>query len=293
MATTHYVRVHIESAGTPVNNGILPISPTGHMWYETYQKDENGNIITDSQQNAGYTLDGIVNNDKENYLGDPAYSSKEILLTQEQFNKLQDFGNPDKTLAAEYGFGNDDYWVHSNSCIDYTWKALELAGLNPSGTEGALWPSANASLLGAYLFGDFAYNADNHSTIPSDINGLFNSAQDWTPPRIDPLVFDIDGDGIETIQIDINSPILFDHDGDGVKTATGWVKSDDALLVLDRNANGTIDNGSELFGDQTLVNGVKATDGFAALSADNNILVSFIKPISNNSLYRANLKKMA
>ncbi|MFA5455500.1 MAG: calcium-binding protein [Sulfurimonas sp.] len=274
MATTYYLRVHIESAGTEyTGGGLIPKSLAGHMWYEIYQKDSNGNIISGDgkQLNAGYTSDGVVNNDGTNYAGDPAYSSKEILLTQEQFDTLYNFGSPvESNLSAQHGFGNDDYWVHSNSCIDYTWKALELAGLNPSGTEGALWPSANASLLGAYLFGDFAYNADNHSTIPSDMNGLFNSAQDWTPPRIDPLVFDIDGDGIETIQIDINSPILFDHDGDGVKTATGWVKSDDALLVLDRNANGTIDNGSELFGDQTLVNGVKATDGFAALSAEDS-----------------------
>jgi len=36
-------------------------------------------------------------------------------------------------------------------------------------------------------------------------------------------------------------------------------------LVLDRNGNGVIDNGSELFGDSTTVNGVKATDGFSAL----------------------------
>jgi len=171
MATTYYLRVHIESAGTPLKDGFIPKSLAGHMWYETYQKDENGTVS--NQRSSGYTSDGIVDNDKENYLGDPAYSSKEVALSQEQFNKLQDFGNPDKTLAAEYGFGNNDYWLHSNSCIDYTWKALELGGLNPSGTEGALWPSANASLLGAYLFGDFAYNADNHSTIPSDINGLF------------------------------------------------------------------------------------------------------------------------
>jgi len=45
-------------------------------------------------------------------------------------------------------------------------------------------------------------------------------------------------------------------------------------LVLDRNGNGIIDNGSELFGDGTMVNGVKATDGFSALRFRHPELVS-------------------
>lgn len=61
-------------------------------------------------------------------------------------------------------------------------------------------------------------------------------------------------------------PLVIDLDNDGIKTGTGWVKGDDGFLVLDRNGNGTIDNGGELFGvDTTLANGQKATDGIAAL----------------------------
>ncbi len=64
----------------------------------------------------------------------------------------------------------------------------------------------------------------------------------------------------------LKKPIYFDHNADGIKTATGWVKSDDAFLVLDKNANGIIDNGRELFGDATLKsNGQLAADGFNAL----------------------------
>lgn len=75
-----------------------------------------------------------------------------------------------------------------------------------------------------------------------------------TPPRRDPLAIDLDGDGIETVGIPATgNPILFDHDADGVKTGTGWLKSDDAWLVLDRNGNGTIDSGRELFGVDTVI----------------------------------------
>jgi hypothetical protein len=75
-----------------------------------------------------------------------------------------------------------------------------------------------------------------------------------TPPRIDPLAIDLDGDGIETVGIPASgAPILFDHDADGVKTGTGWLKGDDAWLVLDRDGNGTIDSGRELFGVDNVV----------------------------------------
>ena len=93
----------------------------------------------------------------------------------------------------------------------------------------------------------------------------FNRAKNWLWPR-DPIILDLDGDGLETVGLASN--IYFDHDGDGVLTKTGWVGKDDALLVWDRNGNGSIDTGAELFGDFTpLPNGTLAPNGFAALAA--------------------------
>ncbi|WP_150049248.1 MULTISPECIES: hypothetical protein [Methylomonas] len=86
-------------------------------------------------------------------------------------------------------------------------------------------------------------------------------------PRRDPLTLDLDGDGLETTGIDTANPVYFDHDADGIKTSTGWVGANDGFLVLDKNGNGTIDNGRELFGDAYLKsNGQLASDGFDALS---------------------------
>ena len=82
---------------------------------------------------------------------------------------------------------------------------------------------------------------------------------------IDPIILDLDGDGVETVSI--NDGVYFDHDGNMFAEKTGWAGADDAFLVWDRNQNGLIDDGSELFGNNyTMADGRKATHGFEALA---------------------------
>ena len=121
-----------------------------------------------------------------------------------------------------------------------------------------------AAIIGGYALSKFGEMVWDH--VNPNTGFLWTESQRWTPPRRDPLVLDLDGDGIETVGASSSNPVLFDSDADGIKTGTGWVKADDGFLVLDRNLNGTIDNGRELFGDATqLPNGSLAADGFAAL----------------------------
>lgn len=119
----------------------------------------------------------------------------------------------------------------------------------------------------------FTGNA-NASELNPIINSSFFTATRSRPAPRDPLAIDLDGDGIETVGIvQGGNPVLFDHDADGTRTGTGWLRRDDAWLVLDRNGNGTIDSGRELFGVDTLISGkpgtasaVYARNGFEALS---------------------------
>jgi hypothetical protein len=80
-----------------------------------------------------------------------------------------------------------------------------------------------------------------------------------------PLVLDLNGDGITTQSI--NNGVKFDIFGIGEKVQTGWVAGGDGLLVMDRNHDGSISGGAELFGEgTTLASGRKAANGYVALN---------------------------
>lgn len=87
------------------------------------------------------------------------------------------------------------------------------------------------------------------------------------PEKYTPVLLDLDMDGFHLSGA--TPPVSFDLNADGTPEMTAWTRAGegDAFLCMDRNGNGVIDDGSELFGSATpLLGGGAAVSGYTALA---------------------------
>ena len=119
------VTINISGRGTILADGTP--SEFGHMWYslnDGYGNTPGYGFAPDTEHQGHPLAPGDVHRDDDTNYKTRDFT-KTIEITKAQYEAMKSFGeNP-----AAYGFSTF-YNGLSNSCIDFTWKAMQLGGLN-------------------------------------------------------------------------------------------------------------------------------------------------------------------
>lgn len=258
--------------------------PTGHV-NTTLVAGDGSKITYGANLSPGVGVQIETDRTSKRIADNPsAYSFHDITLTQAQYNAVlafaqaADAGNnayavfcnncvdfADRALAAA-GFGRfaianylkdgtlTDVYAELAKyiCVDGNWM---YSGYDaPDFTDPT---AANAVFQSA-----FGYQPDWSWT--GDVMDMFDllqslmgksafdeemkwARQAWLDAGGSPIAIDLNGDGLVTTNY-TPSNVYFDVTGDGVTEKTAWLSSEDAFLVVDRNANRKIDDVNEMFG---------------------------------------------
>ena len=217
----------------------------------------------------------IPNNGADGFLGPEsttgAAASQTILVTQGTYENLSSY------VSNRAGY--TDYSLFTNSCFTFSQDVFNfiknsegyLGGPLPGSFFDLFSPAERTDAGGLVQLGVLVLN-------PMWAAGMLLLAARFGPaapyallagvaldliirPQLrqsrDPLVLDLDGDGVEVTSLN-GSSVQFDYDQDGFAERTGWVSADDGILVIDGNGNGEVDGAAELFGSPS-------QDGFEVL----------------------------
>jgi hypothetical protein len=122
MSEKYLVSVYVAAPGTPLKEGGTSLP--GHMFYETQHGDDKRSFGLAPVKHGDTNGPGrVYTNDASNYV-DPRYV-RTIEISKEQYDKLNAFG----AKPSEFGF-NTYYKDVRNNCVDFTWGALNSAGLH-------------------------------------------------------------------------------------------------------------------------------------------------------------------
>jgi hypothetical protein len=198
------------------------------------------------------------------------------------WDELSDYVKNNKLLLAGEAVGVAAIIADAAATREAVIKALargdiaaadELLGGLIGRSFGGAFAAAVAGATGGSLFGPLgaivgaiaggivgaAGGGDIGEWIARQFNGLGFSLSDAIDDLADllrdilsdPIVLDLDGDGIELTSL-ASSDTFFDLDADGFAERTGWVGPHDGLLFHDADGDGAVDGVAELFGSASV-----------------------------------------
>lgn len=212
-------------------------------------------------------------------LAEAATFRKSILL--DAYKDLHQYPRVHSYCSAELldNFGGRLYSpvILGHSVGDYNLQ-LPIFSSQVSGNGYASSTTRNLS-TGQDILGDYDHcygadmgahaNAYNTHEILSAIDKCMGPEPPDPPPfdKYTPILIDLQMDGYHLSGPD--PAVQFDLNADGQLDRTAWTAAgeDDAFLCMDRNGNGKIDDGKELFGSATpLLSGEAMESGYYALA---------------------------
>ena len=252
-----------------------PSDIEGDMSYTSILKDKGGNNL------AAINLMDNFGMKEDNPSGEVEY----LPMKGQRFISIEFLKDPGHHIVASTDMMTGQFeeiqYFDAKKHLKTTYYYVSDTSKSPSTTTYPNITHIERKDLSRYFRGYIDYTVVNFSenkiisekkfTRPSPFNNLYKF--DWHPdlsdaehaPLVDPIVLDLDGDGVKTLSLARRRH--FDLDNNGFAEQTAWVDSGDGLLVLDLDGNGRIERGAELFGNHTaLGDGTNAADGYAALA---------------------------
>ncbi len=143
-------------------------------------------------------------------------------------------------VGGNGGSGNGGYSCSTSGSTGQNGNSGNLGSNGTSGADGSAGAAGDDGYVDIY---ELSGEGCTPETCPGQCFGGV-----CTPT---PIVVDVLGNGFDLTNS--ANGVAFDLNADGIRELTSWTSaaSDDAWLALDRNNDGTINDGTELFGDYT------------------------------------------